>query len=54
MSMMRIEGDRTFLSLQRQEGRIEYMEGVDKKLNEIEERIKQREVQMKERFEQSN
>lgn len=54
MCMIKIKEDREFLYLQRQEGRIGYMAGVDKKLTEIEERRKQRENRMKERVEQSS
>ncbi|XP_025405983.1 uncharacterized protein LOC112680175 [Sipha flava] len=52
-NIIKIEEDRQFLTLQRQEGRVGYMIGVDKKLCAVEERRSERE-QRRELFKQTN
>lgn len=52
-NIIKIEEDRRFLTLQRQEGRVGYMTGVDKKLCAIEERRSERE-QKREMFKQKS
>ncbi|XP_025415275.1 uncharacterized protein LOC112686988 [Sipha flava] len=52
-NIIKIEEDRQFLTLQRQEGRVGYMIGVDKKLCAVEERRSEQE-QRRELFKQTN
>lgn len=53
LNIIKIEEDRQFLNLQRQEGRVGYMAGVDKKLCAVEERRSERE-QRRELLKQTN
>lgn len=52
-NIIKIDEDRQFLTLQRQEGRVGYMAGVDKKLCAVEERKCERE-QRRELFKQTS
>lgn len=52
-SIIKIDEDRQFLTLQRQKGRVGYMTGVDKKLYAVEERRSERE-QKRELFKQTS